>query len=180
MNSTQLPYPRACFSVKELNAATEFDGKPQGMLPLAPLSEGFAEVLIEQSLEPEIVLDRVRKTEDGTWTFEPSLSISVHRPPNSQMSCVASVEAYDDENNRWLVDYYQLPYSEIVPRAQAILTKYKETTGKRILITALDNVQIRGWMADSDAILLSEGVKDELRRDGILEEIRTDGGSPHL
>lgn len=180
MNSPQLPYSRACFSVKEINAATEFDGKPQGMLPLAPLCEGLAEELIEKSPEPEIVFERVRKTEEGVWTFEPPLSISVHRPSNSRMSCVVSVEAYDDENDRWLVDYYQIPYSEIVPRAQAILTKYKETPDKRLLMTTLDNIQISGWMAESDAILLSEEVKDELRRDGILEELRTDGGSPHL
>ena len=180
MNRIELPYPRSCFAVDELNAATEFDGKPQGMLPLAPLDVGFAEALIEEAPEPEVVLDRVRKTEDGTWTFKPSLSISVYRPPNTHMSCVVSVEAYDSGRDRWLVDYYQLAYSEIVPRTQAIITKYKETPDKRLLITEMDNIQISGWMSNSDAILLSDQVKDELRRDGILEEIRTDGGSPHL
>lgn len=179
MNSPQLPYPRACFSVEELNAATEFDGKPQGMLPLSPLCEGLAESLIEQSPEPEMVLDRVQK-EDGKWTFDPPLSVSVYRPPNSQMSCVVAVEAYDEEGDRWLVDYYQLPYSEIVPRATALLTKYKETPDKRYLITTLDNVQIDGWLSASDAILLSEGVRKEMNRDGVLDELRADGGSIHF
>jgi len=180
MNSPQLPYPRACFSVEELNAATEFDGKPQGLLPLSPLCEGLSESLIEQAPEPEMVLERVHK-EDGNWTFTPPLSVSVHRPPNSQMSCVVAVEAYDDEGgDRWLVDYYQLPYSEIVPRATALLAKYKQTPDKRYLITKLNNVQIDGWLSASDAILLSEDVRKEMNRDGVLDELRTDGGSPHL
>lgn len=146
------------YNVDEINAVTEEDsagnlGKPLYLLP------GFAEVLIDDESEPDVFCRRLVKTESG-WEIDYNLSGSFFYVSNSTQTTVARVSKRCDDGEI-LNDYYQVPYSEVVPRIISVM-KDRLGTDERWFVAQTNNIQLEGWLQESGAMCLTKRTLDLL------------------
>lgn len=140
------------YNVEEFNAATE--AKTVGNLgPALVLLPGLAEALIEDDTEPDVFCRHMVKTENG-WEIDYNLSFSIFYIGNSRQTTVARVTKLQ-ESGEISYDFYQIPYSEIVPRIAAILRERLDTD-ERWYVAQVNNIQIEGWLEETGVMCLTK------------------------
>jgi len=147
------------YNVNIINNETEEElfGKLGSVIKLLP---GLAESLLRQCGEPDVVLRRIIKTDEG-WKVDEGLTISAYYPGNSRQTMFVAVEEHTQDTKADPVDYYQLPYCEVVPRMRIIMSS-RDGTDERYFVAQVNNEQIRGWFNESQITRLSEEALDLL------------------
>ena len=173
------------YNVEEFNAETEAEsvGRLGKALILLP---GIAESVLKDCDEPDLAFKSIAKQETGEWEIDDSISFSIYYPGNSYQTSVAKVTKITTSGKQ-KIDYYQVPYSEIIPRVRGIMES-RLGTDSRWFLTRCDNIQFDAWCKESgihrmtaNALsLLSEKKENESIRNqynGGMEqrEERTDG-----
>ena len=143
------------YEVESLNANTEKEVVGELGTPI-PLLAGLAEKLIMCCDGPEMVEHRIYRTDDGAWRVDPDFIIKVYYPGNSSQTCFFSVS--EIKGGEEFVDYYQVPYSEIVPRTK-LHFKSREDAEYRYIISEINNIQLENWLKESGVIKMSEKVR---------------------
>jgi len=143
------------YNVDELNGDSEVTqiescgGSPERLLP------GLAESLKKMCSQPEIVIKRIIKN-NGTYCVGNNLCINAWYPGNDNQSLFVSVESFCDEHN---IDYYQLPYSHVIPRIKTLFDQNNEDSSW--FIAQINNGQLECWLEDEGVMKMSA---DALRR----------------
>ena len=140
------PNRRHEYNIDEFNGKTEAENV--GMLGEAlVLLPGLAENVLEDCGEPDLVFRKIEKTDAGCWEIDHSIWFSIYYPGNAFQTCVAEVVKIDEDEGT-LTDYYQIPYSEVIPRIQAIL-KARKHSDERWFLAQCDNAQFELWAKET-------------------------------
>lgn len=148
-----LKYFNVGFEIDEVNAETERDvfGSMGTPLPLLP---GLAENIIDEEDSEDVKLRRVVRDEEG-WSIGTEISILVYFPGNVNQTCVVSVVKCTRECRS--VDYYQMPYSEIAPRAKMFMQSHIDIDAdSRWFVADIQNAQLEGWLKENGVMCLSK------------------------
>ena len=162
------------FNVKEFNGETEEGtygplGSPSRLLP------GLAESLLKLCDDPDVVIRRMLRDDEGTWNVDYGLTVEVYYPGNSRQTMFVAVETARDCDGNDAVDYYQMPYCELVPRCKMVLES-RESTDERWIISQINNEQLRGWFNESGVTRMSNQAQKLLRENKQNEIIRNKHG----
>lgn len=160
MKQKRSPIYQTEYNVDDINGNTESDsfgefGVPYSLLP------GLAESLMKFCEEPDVVVRRIVRdngwkdeNDSSDWHVDETLSVSIYYPGNSNQTCFASVEKYED--GEVISDYYQLPYCEIVPRLRMMFKIREDDPTERLFISHVNNAQLAGWFFEAGLTCMSE------------------------
>ena len=154
------------YQIDEFNAETEKEAVGR-LGPAKVLYAGLAENILSGCEEPDILSRRIIRN-NGKWDIDYTISFSIFYPGNSNQTTVARVSKIT-EDNKLLEDFYQIPYSEVVPRIAAIFRQRVENNeDQRWFIVRVNNHQLEGWLIESGLMKMSDNVLE------LLEESETE------
>lgn len=153
--TTDLRYPKSGFNVEDFTPI-DYEGRP--FHPVPPLYPCIAKRLIGACDTPDMVV-RLLDTTGETPTIDPTFTLSIYSSGSNHEIAVSEVKRTGvpnpyTEGDDVAVDYYQVLYHELVPRAEEYMN-YQFSEGKYLFISEVNNCQFRNWLEAAGVIATS-------------------------
>jgi len=157
------------YNVDDYNAKVAHDNDVFGTMgSVLPIYSGIATELVSPYQIPDLSIKQYHLV-DGSWVHNDNIAIEVYMLPGERQPCIVKVS--ESVSERVYEDYYQLIYTEVVPRLK-MLFNYQTDQPFRLYIADVNNIQFEGWLMENGMLKRSDKIVREVKSENENKTVR--------